>query len=390
MRLLGSRLRLVLVTAVFSTAMAVAQQLPSTSQGDAGSAVSFLHSQQFSIAGYRKSSIFASGGQLNYPHNLSLYWAQAPPPPPKPEKPPVEKIKRTAIDPSMVGYIEDAAIHSEIRIRFDAALDDETPDRAEFFYAKCGCYAVPPVPLNGNYDPNSPGPGSTVPKDVNFQQLYFYGEYAPVTHLSVFTQLPLRWLQAKSLPGVTQAFPNSSGFGDMDIGVKFAAIATDRRYLTLQFKAYLQSGNSHAGLGTNHASIEPSLLYYQRLSERLAVEAELGDTHPLSSSAGRPTINPRGFAGDVLFYGVGGSYRLVNEEQFRLAGVLELVGWNVRSGYVTGPANPDTSGINIVNIKIGPRLSFGSHHSFYAGYGVALTSQKWYREIFRTEYRYAF
>lgn len=389
MRLLGSRLRLVLVAAVFSTAAVVAQQLPPTTQSNAGSAVSFPHSQQFSLAEYRESSIIASGGQLNYPHNLSLYWAQAPPPPPKPEKPPVEKIKRTSIDPSMVGYIEDAGIHSEIRIRFDAALDDETPDRAEFFYAKCGCYAFAP-PASGNNDPSTPGPGPGVPKDVNFQQLYFYGEYAPVARLSVFTQLPLRWLQAKSLPGGTQAFPNSSGFGDMDIGIKFAPIATDRRYLTLQFKTYLPSGNSHAGLGTNHASIEPSLLYYERLSERLAVEAELGDTHPLGSSAGLPTVSSKGFAGDVFFYGIGGSYQLVNAEEFRLAGVLELVGWNVRNGFVTGPANSSTSGVNIVNIKIGPRLSFGSHHSFYAGYGVALTSQKWYREIFRTEYRYAF
>lgn len=387
MRLLGSRLYLLLVTAIFSTAAVTAQPHPRTTQGEVGSPVFVLHPEYFSLAEYRASSIFDSRGQLNYYHDLALYWAQTSTTPPKSVKSPVEKIKRTTIDPSMVGYIDDAGVHSEVRVRFDAALDDATPDRAEFFYAKCGCYANA---IGANFDPNTPGPGPGAPKDVNFQQFYFYGEYAPTSRLSVFTQFPLRWLQAKSFPGTAQAFPNSSGFGDMQIGLKFAPLASDRRYLTLQFKAYLPSGNAHAGLGTNHGTIEPSVLYYQRLSEKLAVEAELGDTHPLSSSAGVPTLNSKGFAGDVFFYGVGPSYQFINGEQFHLAGVLELVGWNVRSGYVTGPANPSTSGVNIVNIKVGPRMSFGAHHSFYAGYGVALSSQKWYREIFRTEYRYAF
>lgn len=393
MPLSGSWLRLVLVTAAISTTGVTAQQLPRAGPEAVASPAFAPHPAPTSLAEYRASSIFDSRSQLSYPHSLAAYWPQTSTPPPKTAKPPVEKIKRAAIDPSMVGYIEDAGIHSEFRIRYDAAWDDETPDRAEFFYAKCGCYAVPPVPpapASVNYDPNAPGPGPGVPKDVNFQQLFFYGEYAPTSRLSVFVQFPLRWLQPKASPGAAQAFPNSSGFGDMPIGIKFAAIASDRRYLTLQFKTYLPSGNAHAGLGTNHASIEPSLLYYERLSDRLAVEAEFGGLHPLGSSAGVPTINSKGFAGDILFYGAGPSYQFINDEQFRLAGVLEFVGWNIRSGYVTGPSNPSTAGANIVNLKVGPRMSFGSHHSFYAGYGIALTSQKWYREIFRTEYRYAF
>jgi hypothetical protein len=387
MRLLGSRLSLVLVTAAFSTAAVTAQQLPRATQGIASPLFS-MHAEYLSLAEYHASSVFENSAQLNYPHNLALNWLQTSTPPPKPAKPPVEKIKRTAIDPSMVGYIEDAGIHSEFRIRFDAAWDDETPDRAEFFYAKCGCYANPAA--GANFDPNTPGPGPGIPKDVNFQQLYFYGEYAPTPRISVFLQFPFRWLQPQSLPGAPPAFPNSSGFGDMPIGIKFAPIASDRRHLTLQFKTILPSGNAHSGLGTNHATIEPSILYYERLSERLTIEAEFGDAHPLGSSAGLPTTSSKGFAGDVLFYGAGPSYQFINDEQFRLAGVLEFVGWNIRNGFVTGPANPSTAGVNIVNAKVGPRMLFGSHHSFYAGYGIALTSAKWYREIFRTEYRYAF
>ncbi|HEY6375244.1 MAG TPA: hypothetical protein VIX90_06935 [Edaphobacter sp.] len=293
----------------------------------------------------------------------------------------------------MVGYIDNAVVHSEVRVRFDAAMDDTTPDRAEFFYAKCGCYAFLPA-STGAQDLRTPGPGVAppvgIPRAVNFQQLYFYGEYSPHPHFSLFMQLPFRWLQAQSLPGVAQAFPNAGGFSDVQLGLKFAALASARHYLTFQFRAYTPTGDAGVGLGTHHYSVEPSLLYYQRLSERTSVEAEVGDTHPLGSSSGVPTNTSHGFAGDVFFYGVGPSYQFVRGEQFGMAGVLEVVGWNVRSGYVTGPANASTAGVNIVNMKVGPRMSFGAHHSLYIGYGIGLTSSKWYRQIFRTEYRYSF
>ncbi len=232
----------------------------------------------------------------------------------------------------MVGYIDNAVIHSEVRVRFDAAMDDTTPDRAEFFYAKCGCYAFAAPPA---YDPRTPGPGPGIPRAVNFQQLHFYGEYAPHPHFSLFVQLPFRWLQPQSLPGVAQAFPSAGGFSDVQLGLKFAPLVSPRHYLTFQFRAYTPTGDAGVGLGTHHYSVEPSLLYYQRLGERAAVEAEVGDTHPIGTSSGVPTAGPNGFAGDVFFYGVGPSYQFVRDEKFGLAGVLEVVGWNVRSGYVT-------------------------------------------------------
>ena len=39
-----------------------------------------------------------------------------------------------------VGYIDSAIIRSRVRVRFDANYDDTSPDKAEFFYAKCGCF----------------------------------------------------------------------------------------------------------------------------------------------------------------------------------------------------------------------------------------------------------
>lgn len=222
----------------------------------------------------------------------------------------------------------------------------------------------------------------------NFQQLYFYGEYAVVPKISVFTQIPIRWLQAKGAQASPVGFSSHAGFGDMNFGVKYAPWSSPTHSLTFRFLLNAPTGDARNGLGTNHVSIEPSLLYYQQLSSRMALEAEVGDTHPLSSSRANPVTSSYGFAGDVFYYGVGPSYQFVRDEQFRLAGVLELVAWNVRSGQATTRGN--TYGVNIVNLKAGPRMAFGDHHSVYVGYGIALTSQTWYREIFRTEYRYSF
>ena len=60
--------------------------------------------------------------------------------------------------PSMVGYVDDATINSQIRVRFDAGQHTHYPDRAEFFYGKCGCYRGLPT-TNAAYDPDAAGPG---------------------------------------------------------------------------------------------------------------------------------------------------------------------------------------------------------------------------------------
>lgn len=295
---------------------------------------------------------------------------------------------RTALLGSMVGYIDDAVPKSMIRVRYDAAFDDPTPDRAEYFYAKCGCYRGLP-PDNPAFDPNAPGPGPGIPAKINFQQLYLMGEFSPVSRLSAFVEVPFRWLQPKP-SGVNQAFDNQSGISDVRAGLKFAVVAGESQYLTFQLKAAFPSGDSKQGLGTNHYAIEPMLLYYQSLSRRAAIEAQFGDTHPLSGSAPVPTLTGSGtFSGDVMTYGLGPSFRVVDRPSFSLAPVVELVGWHVFGGYQTA-VNGSSDGVNIVNIKFGARAAFSSRNSIYVGYGRGLTSDIWYQDIVRAEYRYQF
>jgi len=253
---------------------------------------------------------------------------------------PVTDSQMPTIQSVKVGYIDGAIIGSQIRSRFDAAFHDNATDRAEFFYPR----------YNGLN--NGPGPTSVI-ADLNFQQLYLYAEYAPSKRFSIFTEVPGRWIQPQQTVNNTSSplgtigpFPNVSeaGLSDLAAGFKLAAIASSNQYLTFQFQAYFPSGNASLGLGTNHYSVEPALLYYRRLSERFALETQVGDSHPIGGSfcperciadglpPGAPPHPPPvsgGFAGDVFFYGVGPSYALYRGKHVRIAPVVELVGWRI-------------------------------------------------------------
>jgi len=293
--------------------------------------------------------------------------------------------RRPRMAGSSTGYIDEAIVGSEIRFRFDADFDLRNPDRAEFFYAKCGCYrnGSPPV------DPNAPGPGPSQAKNVNLQELQLHLEYAPNRRISILVETPVRFIQFTPVSS-SGNLPSHAGMGDVRAGFKFAVLAGESRYLTFQFRTYFPSGDSFRGLGTDHYSVEPTLLYYQRFGERLAVSGEFGDWHPIGGSSGIPLTTQNGFAGDILIWGLGAGYDVIKNEDYRVTPVVEFVGWSILSGLVTDTATKSTSGITIANVKIGARLSVGAHNSLYAGYGHELTPTSWYSNIIRFEYRFAF
>jgi hypothetical protein len=329
----------------------------------------------------------------------------------KAKKSPKARSKPTPSIPlSMVGYVDDAVVGSQVRIRFDAAFDDSVPDRAEFFYPQCSCTNVAGAP-----GPNFPGAS----KDVNFQQAYLQAEYAPLRRFSVFGELPVRWIEPQPGSFLAGSFnPNTTppetpststrwGLSDIQAGTKWAIVADWNQYLTLQLRAYFPSGNGSQGLGTDHYSFEPSLLYYRKLSDRWTIESQIGDWHPIGGSKGEllGTQTLSDFAGDVFFYGIGPSYLLVKTTHVQFAPVVEVFGWHVVGGLET-PPNPfppnticttagggcsaDAGGTDILNIKFGGRVMFGAGDSFYLGYGRALTNAAWYEDIVRVEYRRTF
>ena len=306
--------------------------------------------------------------------------------------------RKPKIAQSIVGYVDDAIVDSQVRIRFDSGFGVNVPDRSEFFYAKCGCYAFPPAKGTPDAD-NAPGLGPGGSNHLNFQQLYLQLEYAPTSRFSVFTEVPFRLLQPQSfltsllgkpIPQNGQLFttngdttggsplPNPSGISDVRAGFKVALVSSSSHSLTLQFRSYFPSGNVGLGVGTGHYSVEPSLLYYQKLSGRMAIESQLGDWHPIGGSAGVPTASSSGFAGDVFFYGFGPSYEVYRSERVRFAPVIEMFGWHVLSGFQTVPTAPPSNnagGTNIVNLKVGARTSIGRSSSVYVGLGKRLPTQ---------------
>jgi len=304
-----------------------------------------------------------------------------------------------------VGYIDSAIVRSRVRLRFDANYGDTSPDKAEFIYPKCGCFAnFPFLKRNGMlsvFDPRARGPQHPVgtrgvsqfsgdPR-IDYQEVSTYLEYAPIRNFSGFIELPARFLN----PTLVN---NNYGFSDLNLGFKYAFVADPNAYYTFQFRTYAPTGAPNLGLGTGHVSLEPALLVFQRLTDRLYFSGEFRDWIPVGGS---------NFAGNVLRYGMGLTYNIVLTDHLRIAPVNEVVGWSILNGkeFVQTTAEPlgvvnTVGGQTIVNEKIGLRIGLGSYgqagggsalndrHSFYVGYGRALTGEHWYRDTFRLEYNF--
>lgn len=283
-----------------------------------------------------------------------------------------------------VGYIDTAIPTTQLRFRFDAGYDNNRPDRAEFFYAKCGCFRI------AGLDPRAAGPPLTESR-VDFQDISAYLEVATSKRLSFFVETPVRFLNPEQNA-------NTTGYADMNAGFKYAFVADPDRFLTFQFRTYIPSGDADRGLGNDHVSLEPSLLLYQRLGERLHMEAELRDWIPIGGSD---------FAGNILRYGVGLSYDAIDTGRLRVSPVVELIGWTVLDGRelavatltpIEVAAPQDASGDTIVNAKLGVRfricnenpMGLLSGSDVYVGYGRALTGDVWYKDMLRVEWRLRF
>jgi hypothetical protein len=269
------------------------------------------------------------------------------------------------VSDSSVGYIDSALPGDLFRFRFDAAYDDRAPTRAEFLYPRGG----------------PSGPGLPVPEPrVDYQELSTYLEMTASDRLSGFLNLPVRFIN----PEVNA---NHAGFADLDAGFKFAFVQSEDQVATFQFRTYAPTGDSRRGLGTDHVSLEPALLLYERLTHRLVLESELRLWVPVGGTD---------FAGEIVRYGVGLDYDLYRTAHCTFVPVAELVGWTLLDGKetVVPPSGAafvmDAGGETIVNAKLGLRVKVRGCADVYAGYGRPLTGDRWYENTFRLEFRLFF
>ena len=283
------------------------------------------------------------------------------------------------------GYLDNAIPKTMFRLRFDAAYGDNVPDRAEFFYAKCGCFRV------AGLDPRAEGPPE-LEKNVDYQELSGYLEVAVTDRLSAFLEIPTRFINP-------QVNIDDGGLSDINAGFKWAFIYRDNLVMSFQLRTYAPTGDANHGLGTGHVTLEPALLSDQRLGDRWTLQGELRDWIPVGGSD---------FAGNVLRYGVGLGYDVYRCRNLCITPVTEFVGWTILSGQqLEVPPNvpltaqglappgvniPATSaaGETIVNAKVGVRTYFGHGNDLYIGYGRALTGTVWYKDILTLEYRHVF
>lgn len=281
------------------------------------------------------------------------------------------------------GYLDNPLPQSHFRLRYDSARDNNRPDRAEYFYAKCGCFANQQA-AGRFFDPSAAGP--PLPESsVDYQDISAYLEVAGRGgRLSGFVELPVRFLNPELNDNVT-------GLADMNFGFKYAFISNECRVLTFQGRAYMPTGEADRGLGNDHVSLEPSLLYATSLSDRLILFGNFGVWIPIDGSD---------YAGNILRYGVGASYTAIDNGRISVSPVIEMLGWTVLDGLETVNGIPtDASGDTIINAKFGVRFGLGGNcggngrigsPDLYIGYGRALTGEVWYQDIVRVELRMPF
>jgi Putative MetA-pathway of phenol degradation len=327
-----------------------------------------------------------------------------------------EEIRESEQTPAFVsdsntGYVDSALIGTRFRLRGDGGFHVHSPDRAEFFYGACGCARVVPDPpdnfpnANGNVlNPDAPGPvGTVIPgailtsplieTDLNYQELGFDFEYAFKRNFSLFVEVPLRFVDGK-------AIGSESGLGDLRAGLKVGLLRNPDHQLTFQLRGYFPTGDSEKGLGTDHSSIEPGLLYYGRLNGPWTLAAELRYWAPIDGTTGRGTGINEDYAGDVLRYGFGFGRDFELASGGSVTPIVEVVGWSVLGGLALTSADGTPAGTQvpgfgyrrvdgetITNLKLGLRFGFRDGGSVYVGYGTALSDEEWYDDIVRIEYR---
>jgi hypothetical protein len=255
-------------------------------------------------------------------------------------------------------YIDGAIPMDQLKLRYDNMDGMNRTDRAEFIYPK-GFYS-----------------------DVRNQDASTYLEVLVMPRFSAFIELH------EQLVNPADSSPNT-GFGDMNVGGKYALLCQADQVLSVLLRTYIPTGMPKESLlGTGHVSLDPAVLYFRKLTDSLSLEADLHDYIPIGGSD---------FAGNVLRYGIGLSYKVFRREQISITPVAEFVGWTVLSGKestgLTAAGDllfKEAGGDTIINAKMGVRIGFGDHSDLYVGYGRALTGEVWYKDVVRVEFRYKF
>jgi hypothetical protein len=251
---------------------------------------------------------------------------------------------------SVGGYIDSAIPGTYFRLRFDAVDGINRSDRAQYLYEEF------------------------VPR-VKYQDIGTYVEMAFNKQFSAFVDLHSHFVQGEDV--------NASGLGDTQVGFKWAFVHEEDRFVTFQLRTSIPTGNPLHLLGNGVVAVEPGLLTWRKLNDRVTLEGEFKLWIPIDGSV---------VSGNVLQYGGAVSYRLFEMKHVSISPVVEMMGWTVLNGQET-PAYDvyqNAAGDTIVNVKMGARFEFGPRWNMYMGYGRSITGDVWYKDVARVELRLSF
>lgn len=288
------------------------------------------------------------------------------------------------------GYIDYAPVTNRFRVRYDNAQNSNEPTRGEFLYPTGAGF------VNTNGPTGVGGGGAPFQEDIGIEELSFYFERALHENLSVFVDVPIRWVDGFDIDG-NGSDDTLNGFGDLRLGAKLALIADCDTHVTGQFLVSTPTGNAREALGTGNTSFDIGLLWDQRLSSSTFLFGEVRDWFTLDAPTTTDGADTIDLNANILRVGVGVGVDLIDRSTCcktkKLTGLVEAVGWTVLDGTSTsltgGQQARDADGDTIINGKYGVRYTNGDQTA-YVGYGHNWTDDRWYSDLVRFEWGYNF
>lgn len=266
---------------------------------------------------------------------------------------------------------EQSQPQGNFRLRFNSSYGLQTPDRAEYMWAKIG------------------GPGPPRPEGrVDYQDLKATLE-AGQGRFSFVTEVPLRMLQPE--------YNNSgSGMGNISLAPKVVLLDGIDWQISHIFRTYLPTGATGLGASNGHVSLEPGLLIRHRWSCDTYLHGQLKYWIPIGATPG--------YSGYVGIFGGGVSHVWLENDAFAVIPTFEIMGYSVNGGGATVPQMLSGGGVAGVrtaasevfaNLMPGVRFVLGPEGDLglcelglYSGFCTADTG--WYQQQIGVEMRWSY
>lgn len=255
------------------------------------------------------------------------------------------------------------------RFRWDAGMNLNLPDRAEFFWARADGKGRGPTPAAG---------ALLASNRIQYNDFSYYFE-AAIEKFALIVQVPYRSVEPTD-------YARATGLGDVKFGAKSVIFDCELLQIGTQFLVYTPTGNANRGLGTGHYSLEPSLLFGLRVASDTYVQGQISEWIPVHGD--------QDYAGAVLH-----THVALNHELFRLHADWPVIGtfgantWTFQDGAYTDPllgSNQKAGGFTYCTIGPGVRLFICDRIDFGVAVQFAVTHPHFAEQLYSTEFRWRF